>query len=549
MASQINNPDGAETKKVEKKTSPKRGVKNPFLYGGTIVILIITVIAFVFIPSIGGGLGSSASVPTFGTWNGKPISYTSGSYFATQVAQINDYLRQQGLSDQNFQLYAYQVWHMAFQSTAIRTALMDTVQKSGFKVTEKGLDEAMATNATFQVDGKFSIEKYNKTPMAERLKLRTSTKEDLVVRRYYEDLYTIAPSTAEISFVASMAKPERSISYITLPLSSYPAEEVAAWGNKNSDLFRTLGISRITITSSESDAKKVLQQVKDNKLAFEDAAKSHSKDAYADKGGDAGEVAYYVFEEGFSDKANATKVAALKKGEISDVYKIADKAWAFFKINSELSLPDFSKQATLDEAKAYLTEKEKGTLESWAIAKANTIISSPDGEQFQASAKKAGISVKSAGPFIVNIGNPTFYAYSQQIPLLQTPFANNDPELQAAEQNEAFMTELFSLAKGKVSKPLVVGESVIVFSVTKDEPATDDETAMVKFAYPYFHQQTIDTQTRDTFIKSKKLKDNFNTTFFKVFKTGGQTSSNATSAETTTTVAANTETTAAPATK
>lgn len=178
MASQINNPDGAETKKVEKKTSPKRGVKNPFLYGGTIVILIITVIAFVFIPSIGGGLGSSASVPTFGTWNGKPISYTSGSYFATQVAQINDYLRQQGLSDQNFQLYAYQVWHMAFQSTAIRTALMDTVQKSGFKVTEKGLDEAMATNATFQVDGKFSIEKYNKTPMAERLKLRTSTKED-----------------------------------------------------------------------------------------------------------------------------------------------------------------------------------------------------------------------------------------------------------------------------------------------------------------------------------------------------------------------------------
>ncbi len=96
MASQINNPDNADGKKVEKKAPSKRGVKNPFLYGGTIVILIITVIAFVFIPSIGGGLGSSSAAPKFGSWSGKPITYTAGSYFANQVAQINDYLKQQG---------------------------------------------------------------------------------------------------------------------------------------------------------------------------------------------------------------------------------------------------------------------------------------------------------------------------------------------------------------------------------------------------------------------------------------------------------------------
>ena len=532
MASQINNPDGVEGKKVEKKTSPKRGVKNPFVYGGTIVILIITVIAFVFIPSIGGGLATSGSAPKFGSWDGKSITYTAGSYFANQVAQINDYLKQQGLSEQNFQLYAYQVWRMAFQSTAIRVGIMDAVQKSGFKVTDKGLDEAMAENAAFQQDGKFSIEKYNAMTMSARLALRASTKEDLLVRRYYEDLYSIAPSTAEIAFVASMAKPQRDISYAFIPLANYPAEDVAAWGNKNADLFRTLGISRITVTSSESDAKKILQQVKDNKLSFEDAAKSHSKDAYADKGGDAGTVPYYVFSEGFLVKDDAAKIAALKKGDISEVYKIADKAWAFFMINSELAAPDFSKQATLDEVRAYLNDKEKGTLESWAIAKANAIVGSIDAAQFQPAAKKAGLAVKSAGPFIINIGNPTFYAYNQQIPLLQTPFANSDPELQAAEQDEAFMTELFSLAKGKVSKPLVVGDSVMIFSVNSDKEATDDDTAMVKFAYPYFHQQAIDTQTRDTFLKSKKLKDDFNTVFFKIFKTNDQTA-----AATTTTVA------------
>ena len=533
MASQISNPEGAEAKKVQKKPA-KRGVKNPFVYGGTIVILIITVIAFVFIPSIGGGMGSSSQSPTFGSWAGKPITYTSGSYFASQVAQINDYLRQQGLSEQNFQLYAYQVRSMAFQSAAIRTAVIETVKDSGFRLTEKGLDEAIATLPEFQEDGKFSIEKYNKSASATRLTLRKNTKEDYTVRRYYEDLYTLAPSSAEIAFVASMAKPQRTISYAALPLADYPAEEVAAWGNKNADLFKTLEVSRVTVTSSEADAKKILAQVKENKLSFEDAAKSHSQDAYADKGGDAGTVYYYTFAEGFANKDDAAKVAALPKGEVSDVYKIADKAWSFFKVNGELVMPDFGKQATLDEVRFYINDKEKGTLESWAIAKANTLISSVDGTKFQNAAKQAGLSVKSAGPFIVNAGNPTFYAYNQQIPLLQTPFQNSDPALQAAEQDEAFMTELFTQTKGKVSKPLVVGDNVIVFAVTEDKEASDDDTVMVKFAYPYFHQQTIDTQTRDTFLKSKKFKDEFSTTFFKIFKTSSTASAQETTTETTT---------------
>jgi len=536
MASQISNPDGAAESKKASKKAPKRGIKNPFVYGGTIVILIITVIAFVFIPSLGGGLSSSGSAPKFGSWNGKPITYTTGSYFASQVAQINDYLRQQGLSEENFQLYAYQVWNMAFQSAAIRTALLDTVDASGFRVTEKGLDEAVAELAEFQVDGKFSLEKYNSVTQAARLELRNSTKADLLVRRYYEDLYTMAPSAAEISFVAAMAKPQRKIAYVTLPLSDYPTEEVAAWGARNADLFRSFELSRITITSSEADAKKVLAQVKENKLSFEDAAKSHSQDAYADKGGDAGSVFYFAFAEDFANKDDAAKVAALPKGEVSDVYAIGEKTWAFFKINGELTQPDFTKQTTLDEARFYISDKEKGTLESWAIEKAGAMASAADGMVFRTAARKAGLEVKSAGPFIVNVGNPTFYAYNQQIPLLQTPFQNSDPALQAAEQDEAFMVELFAKTKGGVSKPLVVGDSVIVFTVTDDTEASDDDTAMVKFAYPYFLQQAVDAATRDSFLKSKKLKDEFNTTFFKVFQTNETASSEAT-----------TPTTAAPA--
>ena len=99
MASQTNKPADNVEKKSEIAQKPKRGIKNPFVYGGTIVILIITIVAFVFIPSFGGSLTGGSNAPTFGSWDGKSITYTPSSYFASQIQQINDYLRQQGVSE------------------------------------------------------------------------------------------------------------------------------------------------------------------------------------------------------------------------------------------------------------------------------------------------------------------------------------------------------------------------------------------------------------------------------------------------------------------
>jgi hypothetical protein len=321
-----------------------------------------------------------------------------------------------------------------------------------------------------------------------------------------------------------MAKPQRSISYVSIPLSDYPDEQVASWGKSNPDLFRSLALSQVTVTSSESDAKKILQQVKENKLSFEDAAKSHSQDSYADKGGDAGNIAYYIFSQNFTDSASASAIASLAKDDISDVYAIGEGAWAFFKINSDPVPADFSSTKTLTDVRAYLEQKEKGILEAWAIAKANSMISSPDLKTFEKAASSLGYEVKSAGPFIINLGNPTFYAYNQQIPLLQAPYPIGSEDLLSAEKDESFMTELFSLSKGKVSKPIVVDSSVVVFGVIEDKDAADDDTALVKFGYPYFHQQTVETQTRNAFLKSKKLKDEFSAMFFKIFQTDSNAS-------------------------
>jgi hypothetical protein len=508
-----------EEKKVEnKKTqSPlKKSIKNPFVYIGTIVILVLTIIAFVLIPGVSTGT-SSGKVPTFGSWHDTPIQYSSDSYFADQVSQINDYLRQQGMNESQSQMYAYQVWRMAFQNTAIRMAILDTAKRSGMKISEQTIDEEITKNTQFQVDGKFSIEKYNSTALATRISTRDRLRDDLLVQNYYGDLMSVSPSTGEIDFVSSMAKPQRSIQYVDIAYEAFPQDKVLEWAKSNEALFRTVGLSKITINTSQKDAEKVLAQIKANTLSFEDAAKSHSKDSYADKGGDMGTKVFYDLKGEFLNEKDAEAVMALKKDEISPVYKETNNTWAFYRVNTEAGTPDFSKQSVLDEVKSYIFDKEKSAMEAWALAKADEFAGAASKSSFAAAAKQVGLEAKSAGPFILNYGKPSFYFYGQQIGLFQEPYRSLDSALVGAEENETFLTTLFSTAKNAVSKPVVLDASVVVMTVTDDKEGTDQETSYTKFSYPYFFQTAMENQIRSTILSSKLFKDEFNSTFVKLF--------------------------------
>ncbi len=530
MASEENNKQkpkkgkASDEKKNDTKNiqSPlKKGIKNRFVYIGTIAILVLTIIAFVLIPAISTGT-SSGELPTFGSWNGTPIQYSPDSYFADQVSQINEYLRQQGMDEALAQMYAYQVWYMAFQNTAMRTAILDYTKRSGMKISEETLDEEVTKITQFQVDGKFSIEKYNSTPLATRISIRDRLRDDLLVQNYYNDMMSLSPTTKEIDFVSSMAKPQRTIQYVHISYETFPQERLLEWAKSNEALFRTIGLSKITITTSQKDAEKVLDQIKTNALSFEDAAKSHSKDFYADKGGDMGIKVFYDLKAEFPNEKDAEAIIALKKDEISPIYKGADNTWTFYRVNTEASAPDFSKSSVLDEVKSYLYNNEKSIMESWALEKTDEFTNEATKTSFSAAARKLGLDVKSAGPFILNYGKPSFYFYGQQIGLFQEPYRSLENELVGAEENETFLTTLFSTAKNAVSKPVVLDTSVIVMTVTDDKEGTDEEISYTKFSYPYFFQTAMENQIRNTILSSPLLKDEFNSAFTKLFVTAGQ---------------------------
>jgi parvulin-like peptidyl-prolyl isomerase len=502
---------------VKDKPSPKRGIKNPFIFAGTVVILIITIVAFVFLPASGTSL-QSQSAPRFGMYNRTPITYVPGGYFATQVQQYNDYLRQQGIDAANATFYAFQVWRSAFESTVLRTAAIDASRSAGYHVSQDALDEAMTKNQAFFVDGKFSPSAYRNTPLSRKMELRTTTEQDLYASRYYSDVASSRPGTKESEFIASMASKLRTIEYAAFSLDSFPDSALAAWAATNAGLFRKVSISRITITSSEADAKKVLKQVKDQTLTFEEAAKSHSKDAYADKGGDPGSLYFHDFQAWFQSKDDAEKVAALPAGEVSDVLKIADKTWDLFKVNTAITEAALQDPATREEIRSYVKNNERGMMETWAIEQAKAFAAAAPTGSMAAAAAKAGAKAGSAGPFPINWKSPSFAFYGQSMPLFGTIDTSKAPELTGAQDDEKFFSTVFSLTPGTLSEPLVLGNEVLVVKVTAESEAKKEDTSMLAFAYPYFYQGTFEPELKNHLLTNNpKFKDEFAAMFAKIF--------------------------------
>jgi PPIC-type PPIASE domain. len=518
----------SQTTKTPDKGEPKKsksGANSPFVKVGGIIVLVIVVIAFIFVPMGGGSasyLSGNGQNLNFGSYNGKAIQYSQGSYMALQVRDLNDRMRQQGLTEDNYQLFAYQVYRGAFERTVLRVAAIDSVQKAGGAVTEDWLDKQVAQNAAFQEDGKFSAQKYHDASLSEKLSVRNQARDDALYQAYFSDLLSVGPSSKETAFIKGMAKATRTVEYATYPLSKYPDSEVEAWGKAHADLFRTLTLSRVTITTNEADAKKLLKNVQDKKTTFEAVAKASSKDSYAPKGGAEGQKYFYELSSELATKADADKLATLKIGELSPVMKTTEGSWIFFKCDAELAQADFAQGSVSAAVRSYLTGRERGVIENWALAQAKTLSTAP-GADFEKTAKKLGLAVKTEGPFPINYGSISLSIYGQTAPLFKELPTEGD--LAPAASSQKFFETVFALQPGAVAEPFVLGDNVVVVKVKEVGAAKDDETAAIDFYYPYFFQSGASTEVRDLVMKAPGLKDDFSKVFFKYFQPSTKDSS------------------------
>jgi hypothetical protein len=479
---------------------------NPFLFIGTVVILAITIVAFVFVPAMAPKAGNGGEKLNFGSYDGKPIDFVSGNYFASQRDYYNQQLRASG-QDENIQFAAFQVWRAAFESTVVRTAVLLEMDKAGFVITDDQLDRRMAEHPAFLEEGRFSAVKYRAMSDADRMTMRNNLRDELVFSRYTEDLLSLRVPNKEKEFMKAMASPERSFEFVSFPLSSYPVSEVSAFVSSNQALFRSIRLSSITLAGKEADAKKIYDSVKSGKTAFEDAAKNNSKDAYAAQNGDMGVKFAYELKTVISDDAAREKILSLEKGALSDLVKSGD-GWAFYRCDEKILDPAIADQTLLDKARNYIAMFERGKIEDWLIGKAESFVQAASSGTFAAAASAQGLAVKKFGPVALNYGDVEIYRSIASFRL---------PELAGASTNAAFLKAAFSTKPASVATPVVVGDSVIVLRVAEERSADDSSTAVIDFYYPYIVGQYSEKQIRDHFLGSEKLNDKFYETFVKFF--------------------------------
>jgi hypothetical protein len=304
-----------------------------------------------------------------------------------------------------------------------------------------------------------------------------------------------------------MASPRRNFDLVSFPFSLYPDSEVAAFATANSALFRVTRLSRITVNSSEQEARQVLDSVKNGTSTFEEAAKTNSQDIYADRSGDMGVKMAFELVYEITEEPDRESVINLPKGEMSDLIKVAS-GWAFFRAEEAARPADTSDTIQKETIRSYITTNERGRIEDWLIAEAGRFAAQAKDNGFDEAVAAAGLTKQSFGPVPVNYGNAALFG---------TITSSGITELSEAGTNELFWKAAFATPLQSPSNPLVIGNNVIVLYPLEESTAEESDLEMIEMYYPYWMSSGMDQSFRSFFLNSEKLDDRFEETFWKLW--------------------------------
>jgi len=498
-----------EKKPTEKHQSElaRRFKSNPLLFIGTFLVLIIVIVAFVLVPAIVPNAGGRDIDLTFGYYDKIPINYVPGNYFAEYQDMLSRY-RQNSLNSENSSYMNYQIWREAFEATVIHTAILQEMKKAGYTAPEKIVDRNVARLPQFQENGRFSQTLYRRWDDNRRLALWRQIQEETAKEHFRSDVTGLLAPAAEGEFVGKMAAVQRSFDMAVFSVDAYPESEYETYIQEHPDLFRSIHLSIITVNSNEKEARQILNTIKNGETTFEDAARSYSKDGYADRGGDMGIKMIHELSMDIPDEAALEQIAALARDEYSDVIKI-DSSWAFFHVNDSVQEADAFDPAVMEKVRSYVRNYERGRMENWATAQADSFIARVNEIGFEEALTAQGISKRSFGPIPLNYGS---------VDLFTGLSSQSVTELASAANNEFFWKAAFSTPVKSPSQPLVQGSNVLVLWVT-EETEIDAEAidSIVSIFNSYWLNNVTNEALQQHFMNSPKLEDNFLDIYFRYF--------------------------------
>lgn len=482
---------------------------------GSIIILIISAVTFIFVPAMTQGM-TGEKLPPFGSYNGKKIEYTQGSYFAQMVETYGEQLQNNGqtVDDQSY----FYIFNSAFAATVVNYGITDEVKQSGYVVPTQLIDRTMVPYF-YDTNGNYSAKIYRDTPDSTKIEMRTSLEEQLFSSRYVEDIfgtntgfsltetnmYGLKSSQNEIAFVADMSNNKRGFSMVSFNTADYPKTEAATFGKANSELFTKYNLSVVTL-SSEAEAKKILKQINNKEVLFGDAVTEYSTKQYSDDNGIITSAYNYQIKNIVKNAADFQKITSLSPETVSDVIETTS-GYSIFKANGAPVVADFTDASLIDVAYNYMVTYEAGVIEDYYtnLAKDFTAVATTRG--FNTAASAYNLDTVTIEPFPVNYGNNALL-----------PYVPTDVEaLQGVQTNENFLQTAFSLQNGEISAPIVIGKKVVVLQLTNETQSDDGYADSLAFMYPYYTSQFDQTSVQSYFMESDKLENKFFDVYFEYF--------------------------------
>lgn len=478
---------------------------SPWMYVFSVAILIIIVVTFVGGPLVSGA-GGGGSI-TFGSYAGEEINYVPGNYLSRQRDAIAERVNDSG-TNTNLEWIAYQVWRTAFQNTVIHTAILKAAERSDVVIPDERIDQALTNYGGYQENGKFSAERYRETPNAEKASIRKYYREELVHSQYLNDtLYGVkTPSNAE-ELIQRMASAERSFEYLSIGYDAFPEEQVWTYAEENSDLFRSINLSRISINSSQEAAQGLQQQLTGDATLFEEIARSQSKDAYAEAGGYIGWQYYYSLSSELDSAETAEEIFSLSAGEISSVIE-TPFGWVIYKANEAARQVSRENEDDLSTIRQYMTRFERGTIEDYLVSEAEALRVELEDGGFAAADSDRWTYGETAS-FPLNYGNVEI--------LKPVQAAEQSGALGNAAFNESLLRDLFSLEENAISTAQVLDDKVFLFRLMDVIEADESVVETVGLYYSYQVPQYVQSDLQAAILNSEKLENNFDAVFTKYF--------------------------------
>jgi hypothetical protein len=504
----------------------RRFKQRPFIFTGTVLVLVLVVVSFVFWGAGDWILPNSRTLRNdqlvFGYYDNTPVELTPGSFFA-QMRQyyIEMYRSRTGWIGESADM---QSTRNAFDLAVARTAILAAAKKARYAPPQTLVDKKVAELPKYQENGVFSILRYRRETQAQHIQTAKEVRDDMIVERYQDDVMGITEDDAgeklipaikiaseEADFFAGMASPSRLFSMAVFPYSGFPDTEIVSYANNNPDIFKNTHLSQITITSSENDAKQVLASIQNGTTSFEDAATARSKDSFATSGGEAGERMAWELDALIPADADRASVLDLAAGALSPVIKTS-AGWTIFRAANAATAADTANKAVLDKIRGYLNETERGVIEDWLIARANDFAKTAETGDFSAASEQYGAQALDFGPLPINYGDSTLFA------TLSSSASSATNELRSAATSENFWKVAFSTAVGAVSAPFVIDASLNSVVVIKPvEEITSDGEATRSVFSDTFANRDIQSSVQNTILNSDKFRNDFTARYYQVF--------------------------------